>query len=487
MKLIAISIMWLVLLSSLVVSEKIIQQNPVTIESNFAHDDDKTTGEQALVFFSTIFDASKWPPLWQSGEWSAFHGWLYILSDITIWLSYFMIPLILSYFIYRKKNQEIPFKSIILLFIVFLLACGLTHLIDAAIFWWPVYQLSALVRFITATVSLAAVIALVKIAPRIIELKSPADLEKMVEDRTYTLQLLNTQLQNEIEQRRNAEQKLKQLYGELEMKSKGLEEAFRKLYEREQDILESDAKIQQLNLDLEKKVEQRTAQLNASNQELEAFTYSVSHDLRAPLRAIDGYAKILEEDYDSRIDAHGRHLLTVITKNARYMGNLIDDLLEFSKTSRAELIRNPFNTEVEVKRIAGSLMAFEKNRSVEININVLESCNGDIAMLRQVWTNLISNALKYSRKTEEAKVEIGSIRLKDEIQYYVKDNGIGFNMDYIEKLFGVFQRLHKKEEFEGTGVGLALVKNILERHNGKIWVKAAVNKGATFYFSLPLI
>jgi signal transduction histidine kinase len=485
MKLIGISIAWLILSFLLITSDEEKLQGLITAYANVTQRE-QSLPEQAQEFFLTIFETSKWPPLWQSGEWSAFHGWLYILSDLTIGVSYCMIPLILSYFIYKKKNENIPFKSIILLFIVFILCCGLTHLIDAAIFWWPAYQLSALVRFITATFSLAAVLALIKIAPGIVELKSPAILEKMVEDRTHTLQLLNAQYQKEIEQRSNAEQKLKQLYGELEAKSKGLEEAYQKLYEREQNILESDVRIQQLNLNLEKKVEQRTAQLNASNQELEAFTYSVSHDLRAPLRAIDGYAKILEEDYNSRIDAHGKHLLAVITRNARYMGSLIDDLLEFSKTSRSELIKSRFNTEDEVKRIASNLMGLEKNRNVEIDIKVLEACCGDIAMLRQVWTNLISNALKYTRKTEAAKIEIGSFRLENEIQYYIQDNGIGFSMEYTDKLFGVFQRLHKKEEFEGTGVGLALVKSILDRHDGKIWVEAAINKGATFHFSLPI-
>ena len=167
------------------------------------------------------------------------------------------------------------------------------------------------------------------------------------------------------------------------------------------------------------------------------------------------------------------------------MGHLIDDLLEFSRTSRAEIIKSTFHCDQEVRIIVGELMIHEKNRNVEVDVRSLLSCSGDIMMLRQVWTNLISNALKYSRKTTDAKIEIGSMKIGSEVQFYVKDNGVGFNMDYINKLFGVFQRLHRKEEFEGTGVGLALVKRILDRHNGRVWAEAAVGTGATFYFALP--
>jgi signal transduction histidine kinase len=445
----------------------------------------QTMGEQSAEFFTSLLDTKDWPPRWQCGSWSSFHGWLYILSDVIIWLSYFMIPITLGYFMYKRKQEIIPFRSVVFLFIAFILACGMTHLIDAAIFWWPAYRLSALVRFITASVSMGTVMALVQIAPKVIEFKSPTTLEKLVDGRTQELQSMNVRLQQEIKQREKAERKLMQLNQELEQKTQGLEETNLELIRRERDLIRSEEKIKDLNSKLERTVEERTRQLQVSNHELESFTYSVSHDLRAPLRAIDGYARILAEDYDERIDAQGRHLIKVITRNARYMGQLIDDLLEFSRTSRTELKKSLFTTDEEVRKIASELMIAEANRKVEINIKPLDACLGDVNMLRQVWTNLISNALKYTQKKPEARIEIGSTVRENEIEFYIQDNGVGFDMEYVGKLFGVFQRLHKKEEFEGTGVGLALVHRIMERHGGKIWAHAKLNEGATFYVSLP--
>jgi signal transduction histidine kinase len=445
----------------------------------------QSMAEQAREFFSALFETRNWPPRWQCGDWSAFHGWLYIVSDIVIWFSYFMIPFTMGYFVYRRKMEEVPFRSVIYLFIAFILACGLTHLVDAAIFWWPAYRLSALIRFLTATVSIGTVFALIRIAPKVIEFKSPEVLERTVEQRTHELQQLNIQLQNEIRQREQAERKLQVLNKQLEQKTTGLEEANQILIIRERDLINSEEKIKHLNTKLEKLVEERTRDLQASNNQLEAFTYSVSHDLRAPLRAIDGYAKILEEDYNERIDSHGRHLIGVITRNARYMGQLIDDLLEFSRTSRVEVKKSVFHADEEVRRIASDLMENEKNRDIEINIGKLEVCKGDITMLRQVWTNLLSNALKYTRREPHAIIEIGSSKNGDEVQYFIKDNGVGFEMEYVGKLFGVFQRLHKKEEFEGTGVGLALVHRVLERHGGRVWGEAKLGEGATFHIALP--
>lgn len=447
----------------------------------------QSLGDQAKEFFSSLFDSTDWTPRWQNGNWSSLHGWLYIISDVIIWFSFFMIPLTLVYFNYRRNIMSGQLRSVLFLFITFILACGITHLIDAAIFWWPVYRFSVLIKLITAVFSLATLFALIKITPYVMEFKSPSMLKKIVEERMVEFQLLNTRLQNEIIQREEAEKKLKNLNSELEQKTKGLVEMNDQLIKREQDLLKSEEREKQLNADLEKKVEDRTAQLNNSNHELEAFTYSVSHDLRAPLRAIDGYARILEEDYNQRLDAHGKHLILVITRNAKYMGQLIDDLLEFSRTARGELIKTRFNTHEEVKKISGDLMTHEKNRKVEINLKKLDPCSADLTMLRQVWINLVSNALKYTRKKEEAKIEIGSALIEGEVQYYIKDNGVGFDMEYVDKLFGVFQRLHRKEEFEGTGVGLALVKRILDRHEGRIWAEASINNGATFYFTLPIL
>jgi signal transduction histidine kinase len=223
------------------------------------------------------------------------------------------------------------------------------------------------------------------------------------------------------------------------------------------------------------------------NKDLEAFSYSVSHDLRAPLRSINGYSQILIEDYSDKIDDEGNRLLNVIINNAKKMGQLIDDLLEFSRLGRQELRKTLVDVDEQVKNISGELVEREQGRKIELKIGPMGTAPIDQAMMRQVWINLVGNAIKYSRNREVAKIEIGKIdNTKDRLIYYVKDNGAGFDMAYIDKLFGVFQRLHKNNEFEGTGVGLALVKRIIDRHKGRIWADAKVGEGATFYIELPV-
>jgi PAS domain S-box-containing protein len=226
-------------------------------------------------------------------------------------------------------------------------------------------------------------------------------------------------------------------------------------------------------------------EIRRANKELEAFSYSVSHDLRAPLRSVNGYGQILMEDYGDKIDDEGKRLIGVIINNGKRMGQLIDDLLDFSRASRKEIMQSLIIMDDFVREIASELSEREMDRKISLSIENLESIHGDSSMLRQVWVNLIGNALKYSRKREEAVIQIGSTTKANEVVYFVKDNGAGFSMDYYEKLFGVFQRLHKWQDFEGTGVGLALVKRIVERHGGKIWAESALDQGATFYFSIP--
>ena len=224
----------------------------------------------------------------------------------------------------------------------------------------------------------------------------------------------------------------------------------------------------------------------AANKELEAFTYSVSHDLRAPLRSIDGYSKIFQEDYGWKMDAEANRILQIIRNNARRMSQLIDDLLDFSRFGRKEIDKSTVNMNVLVANIKQELLAQEKDRIINFTVKPLEEVFGDISMMRQVWVNLISNAIKYSRKQAVANIEIGCTPENNRIVYYIRDNGVGFDMQYAGKLFGVFQRLHKIEEFEGTGVGLALVNRIVSRHGGKIWAEANVNQGATFFFFIPI-
>ncbi|MBD2179127.1 AAA family ATPase [Pseudanabaena sp. FACHB-1998] len=243
--------------------------------------------------------------------------------------------------------------------------------------------------------------------------------------------------------------------------------------------------LYELNQSLEMRVNQRTAQLEAANKELESFAYSVSHDLRAPLRAIVGFSRILQEDYGDRLDSEGNRFIKVVRDNAQRMGELIDDLLNLSRLNRKEISRQSISINSMVQRILKDFDTEINNRQVEVSVDDLPDCQADSSLLTQVWINLISNAVKYTSKIANAQIKIGVQSHNQEIIYFIRDNGAGFDMQYADKLFGVFQRMHLEQEFEGTGIGLAIAQRIVQRHGGRIWAEAAVNQGATFYFTVP--
>jgi PAS domain S-box-containing protein len=242
--------------------------------------------------------------------------------------------------------------------------------------------------------------------------------------------------------------------------------------------------LRQLNASLEQRVIERTIQLEAANKDLEAFSYSVSHDLRAPLRAISGFSRIVLEDHAATLDPEGSRYLHMVDKSARQMGQLIDDLLTFSRTGRQPLTVQTVNTTDVVNACLADLKDMQENRHVTISVGDLPDCEADASLLKQVWLNLLGNALKYTRKRDPAVITIGSRREGGTDGFFVEDNGAGFDMKYADKLFGVFQRLHLTDDYEGTGVGLALVQRIVQRHGGRVWAEAKLNLGATFHFTL---
>jgi light-regulated signal transduction histidine kinase (bacteriophytochrome) len=308
-------------------------------------------------------------------------------------------------------------------------------------------------------------------------------------------------LNTEVRQRRKIEEEISQLNQQLE----------ERVRERTKELEVANQQIKSIYEHLEHRVVERTEQLEAANKELEAFSYSVSHDLRAPLRALDGFSRILLEDYADQLDEDARDYLQIVRDNATQMGHLVDDLLAFSRLSRQTLETENIDMAVLVQRLMHDVRREAGERRVEFIVGALPPCKGDPALLKQVWLNLLLNAVKYSGEREVAVIEVGSCDVRDlpndmvfaaqaaaspeasstgqaateeHVVYFVRDNGVGFDMEYSHKLFGVFQRLHRAEDYEGTGVGLAIVQRVLNRHGGRVWAKAEVGKGATFYFSL---
>jgi signal transduction histidine kinase len=301
--------------------------------------------------------------------------------------------------------------------------------------------------------------------------RSQDSLEEKIKERTKELEEANEQL---ITLKENLELK-------VEERTRDLANQVNKLDKSQQAML---FLVEDLN-DTSKKLKEKQEKLNNVNQELEAFTYSVSHDLRAPLRAIEGFSKFLLSDYSEKLDEEGKRFISVIRDNTKKMDQLITDLLRLSRVTKSEMTFTKIGMAQLAAATYNEIATEEEKQAFEFIVEDIPDAKGDTTLIKQVWSNFIGNSLKYSAKSEHKKINIGYLNDENSITYFVRDSGAGFNSKYKDKVFGVFQRLHKDNEFKGTGVGLAIVKRILDKHNGKVWAEGAVDKGATFYFSLP--
>ncbi len=384
--------------------------------------------EQVIEFFVRLFDASDFPKRWGCGNWTAFHGWFNITSDAAIWAAYFAIPGVLYFFV--RKRKDLPFPRIFYLFCAFIFACGLTHLMDVIIFWWPNYRLSGVLKFYTAVVSWITVAALIPVVPRALSLRSPEELER------------------EIVERKKAE-----------------------------------AELQHLNENLEEQVLQRTRQLQRANKEMEAFTYSVSHDLKSPVRKINVYSgKLLSRA--ANLSDEDREDLGRISQNCEFMMTLVEDLLDFSRSNNWELNPKPLDLSRMMTEVCHEQRELEPERPVEFVIQENVTGQGDRSLIAVVLRNLVSNAWKYTRHAARPRIEFSAEERVGETVYTVRDNGIGFEMKYAAEIFFPFKRLHSTTEYPGSGIGLSTVQRIIDRHEGRVWVESEPGQGAAFHFTL---
>ena len=498
--------------------------------------------------------------------WSPFLLWLNVLSDAFMGLAYYSMPLVIAYYI--RKRKDLPFPWLFWTFVLFIVACGTTHFLSVVTVWVPLYWLDGIVKAVAAVISVAAALMMFWVVPRALMLRSPAQLEIEVEERkkaqaelhsaytslkenqARTQSLLDSALDAVIIIDHNGivtdwnpqaerifgysrEQALGHQIAELivpvahcEAHRQGLArfiktgiptiigkrvellglradgsefpaelaisalqqhgEYFFSAYVR--DITErkrAEAAVHRLNAELEQRVEQRTAQLEAANKELEEFSYSMSHDMRTPLRALDGFSKILLEDHGTRLDDEGKRLLKVLRDNTQRMGRLVDDILHFLSMGRRKMEFGSVDIANLASEIFTELQDAAPARRLRLEIGTLPSASGDCDMIREVLKNLLSNAVKFSPVDGEALIEVGGAVKKDENVYSVRDHGIGFDMRYADKLFRVFERVHPTGQYEGSGIGLAIVKRIVNRHGGRVWAEGKVNNGTTIYFTLP--
>ncbi|MCY7358942.1 MAG: two-component sensor histidine kinase [Rudanella sp.] len=364
-----------------------------------------------IDFFARLFDTSNWPPRWHCGTWTDFHGWLYIVSDLMIWGAYMSIPLILIRFVAVKKG--VPLLSVFYLFGAFILLCGLTHLLDAIMFWWPAYRLSALIRFLTGVVSIFTVLALIRYFNEAIGLKTSQEFSVEMSFRQQALQ-----------------------------------------------------------------------ELTRSNEELQQFAYVASHDLQSPLNTIENYLSLLEHQHAQEITPDARQLIGVSRAAAGRMRTLINDLLEFSRVGN-DTEWSQVNLNDVLAEIIDEQQAEIRQTGASVKLVPLPTLLGHPTDMKQLFQNLLSNGLKYSQTGVSPVIKIWGEDQGTKYLLAVSDNGIGIEKQHFDKIFQLFQRLHSRNQYPGTGIGLATCKKIIDLYGGEIWLDSTVGTGSTFYLTIP--
>ena len=362
-------------------------------------------------FLTRLFDTNDWPQRWLCGNWTDFHGWLYILSDLMIWAAYMTIPLILIRFVVVKKG--VPLLNVFYLFGAFILLCGLTHLVDALMFWWPAYRFNALIRLMTGLVSIATVVALIRYFNEAVGLKTSQEFSH-----------------------------------ELSFRQQAMQE------------------------------------LTRSNEELQQFAYVASHDLQSPLKTIENYLSLLEAKYADDLNPDARRLIGVSTAATGRMRTLINDLLEFSQVGN-HTDWMPVNLNTVVAEVLAEQQEEIQTIGASVKVAPLPTITGHPTDMKQLFQNLLSNSLKYRRRDVAPEVKIWGEDQGDSYLLAIGDNGIGIDSQYFERIFQVFQRLHGRSEYPGTGIGLATCKKIIDIYGGQIWLDSTLGAGTTFYFTIP--
>ncbi|PMB37445.1 histidine kinase [Fischerella thermalis BR2B] len=421
----------------------------------------KCTGDNTVEFISSFFYSGNFIPHGHCYLWKLELVWLHILTDSLIALSYFSIPLTLIYFV--RKRQDVPFKSLFILFGAFIISCGTTHIMGVWTLWHPDYWLSGTIKAVTAIVSFYTALTLIPLVPQALALPSPAQLEAA-----------NNALQNEIIERKRVERELREYKENLEQ----LVEQRTAELAKTNELLQQEVTQRQQS---QEKMALLVKELESTNKELNDFAYIVSHDLKAPLRGISSLSEWLLADYADKFDHEGKELINLLIFRVHKIHNLIDAILEYSRVGRIKEESRRVNLNDVVTEVIELLQPIE-NIQIEI-ANQLPVIKFEKTRIEQVFQNLLSNAIKFIDKPQ-GKITIACTEKNGYWQISITDNGPGIEKQHFERIFKIFQKLTDHKNPNSTGIGLAIVKKIIEMYGGEVWVESELGVGTTFFFTL---